>query len=79
MALLPRVMGLALFSCNTNRFIYRLLSRIGITAAYSTVNEQLHRLGNSVVDTLRRLGEQIKNKEVNVICQGHSHPVASSA
>ena len=60
-------MGLALFSCNTNRFIYRLLSRIGITAAYSTVNEQLHRLGNSVVDTLRRLGEQIKNREANVI------------
>ena len=66
-ALLPRIIGLVLFSCNTNRFIYRLLSRLGITSAYSTVNRQLHELSSSVLNTLRQLGERIKNKEVSVI------------
>jgi hypothetical protein len=66
-ALLPRITGLVLFSCNTNHFIYRLLSRLGITVAYSTVNQQLHKLSDSVLSTLKQLGEHIKSKEVSVI------------
>lgn len=66
-ALLPRVIGLVLFSCNTNRFVYRLLSRLGITVAYSTINEQLHKLGGSVINSLRQLGECVKRKETFVV------------
>ena len=35
--------------------------------AYSTINQQLHKLGNSVVGTLKQLGERIKQKEVSAI------------
>lgn len=35
--------------------------------AYSTINRQLHQLSDSVLGTLRQLGEQIKNKEISVI------------
>ena len=34
---------------------------------YSTVNQQLHHLSDSVLDTLKQLGEHIKRKEVSVI------------
>lgn len=35
--------------------------------AYSTINEQLHRLGDSVISTLKQLGERVKHKEVSVV------------
>ena len=35
--------------------------------AYSTVNRQLHELGDSVVSSLQQLGEHIKSKEVSVV------------
>ncbi|KAF9778382.1 hypothetical protein BJ322DRAFT_1114196 [Thelephora terrestris] len=66
-ALLPQVMGVVLFSCNTNRFIYRLLSRFGISVAYSTVSNKLHKLGASVRESLKGLGSRIWKKEVLVI------------
>jgi hypothetical protein len=63
----PRVLGLVLFSCGANRFIYQLLSRLGITVAYSTINNQLHKLADTVVDSLKQLGGRIKRKEVSVV------------
>jgi len=35
--------------------------------AYSTINDQLHKLGNSVMTTLKQLGGSIKRKEASVI------------
>ena len=35
--------------------------------AYSIVNQQLHQLSDSVLGTLRKLGERIKSKEVSVV------------
>jgi hypothetical protein len=66
-ALLPQVMAVILFSCNANRFIYRLLSRLGISVAYSTVNSKIHELGASVRESLKGLGNRIRKKEVSVI------------
>ncbi|KAF9790841.1 hypothetical protein BJ322DRAFT_1104486 [Thelephora terrestris] len=66
-ALLPQVMGVVLFSCNTNCFIYRLLSRFGISVAYSTVSNKLHELGASVRESLKGLWSRIRKKEVSVI------------
>lgn len=60
-------MGLVLFSCSANRFIYRLLSRLGISVAYSTVNSKLHTLGASVRDSLKELGGRVRKKEISVI------------
>ena len=59
-ALLPQVISVILFSCNTNRFIYRLLSRLGISIAYSTINGKLHELGESVRRSLKRLGDRVR-------------------
>lgn len=66
-ALLPQVTSTILFSCNANRFIYRLLSRLGISVAYSTINNKLHELGNSVRQSLKVLGDRIRKREVAVV------------
>lgn len=66
-ALLPQVTSVILFSCNANRFVYRLLSRLGISVAYSTVNNKLHELGDSVRRSIKSLGNRVREKKVNVI------------
>lgn len=66
-ALLPQVTSVILFSCNANHFIYRLLSRLGISVAYSTVNKKLHELGDSVRESLKSLGNRIRKREVSVV------------
>ena len=66
-ALLPQVTSVILFSCNANCFIYRLLSRLGISVAYSTVNKKLHELGDSVRESLKSLGNRIRKREVSVV------------
>jgi hypothetical protein len=60
-------MSILLFSCNANRFVYRLLSRLGISVAYSTVNRKLHELGDSARQSLKNLGDRIRKREVTVI------------
>ena len=60
-------MSIILFSCNTNRFIYHLLSRLGISVAYSTINNKLHELGDSVRKSLKSLGNRIRKREISVV------------
>ena len=66
-ALLPQVISVILFSCNANRFIYSLLSHLGISIAYSTINSKLHELGNSVRNSLKRIGDRIRKQELSVV------------
>ena len=66
-SLLPQITSVILFSCNANRFIYRLLSRLGISVAYSTVNTKLHELGDSIRQSLKSLGDRIRKGEVSVV------------
>lgn len=51
------LVGLLLFSCNANRAVFSILSRIGISSSYSATISRLHSLAEAVGDRLEVLGE----------------------
>ncbi|KAI5822143.1 hypothetical protein K523DRAFT_257456 [Schizophyllum commune Tattone D] len=55
-----RMVGIFLYSCNANREILSLTSRVALSTSYSTSLRHLHALGKDAANTLLRFGQAIK-------------------
>lgn len=66
-ALFPRAVSVVLFSCNASRFLYRFLNQVGFSTSYSGLSERLHHLGDSVLQTLGELGEQVQQGKTSLV------------
>ena len=63
----PCAVSMVLFSCNSSRFLYWFLNRVGFSTSYSSLSERLHKLGDLVLHALEELGKHIRSGETSVV------------
>ncbi|KAH7867816.1 uncharacterized protein C8R40DRAFT_1063573 [Lentinula edodes] len=59
-AVFPTIMGIFLFSTNTNREVINVVSRLGLSTAYSTILATLHILAADSASVLRNFGAALE-------------------
>lgn len=57
--ILQSIMGATLFGTRANKSIHAIMSRIGLSVAYSTTVDRLHALGHSAKLSLLEIGRRV--------------------
>lgn len=64
---LASIFGVFFFACNTTRYDFRILNRLGISSAHSTVLKRLHDLGTSAKEAITEMGQNVSTKPFLVV------------